>query len=108
MANLSNNKPHYLEIRERMKKDPENYLWDKLKWNDEDLAFYHSGQSKPKPITNRVNNFTNRVIKYATTKVMRLSDGFIYNSVNECIAGEKLSKSTIMRGLDKGIDYKRL
>jgi hypothetical protein len=89
-----------------MKKDPNNYLWDKLQWSDEDLAFYHSGKTKPKFMP--VNNFKNRVIKYATTKVIRLSDGFIYNSVNECIAGEKLSKSTIMRALDKGIDYKRL
>jgi tryptophan synthase alpha subunit len=89
-----------------MKKDPNNYLWDKLQWSEEDLAFYHSGKSKPRVLPTNIlpKNTGEKLFK----KVMRMSDGFIYNSVNECIAGEKLSKSTIMRGLNKGIDYKRL
>lgn len=106
MAHLSNNRPHYTELRERMKKDPNNYLWDKLQWSEEDLAFYHSGQSRDKEIVKEKIKKVRGEEKFK--KVMRLSDGFIYNSVNECVSGEKLSRSTIMRSLRVGIDYKRL
>lgn len=106
MAHSLNNKPHYLEIRERMKKDPDNYLWDKLKWNDEDLAFYNSGQSKPSEI--KKADFSKRPVSKPFKKVMRMSDGFIYNSVNECIAGEPLGKKAIHKRLNEGIEYKRL
>ena len=104
--NSMNNRPHYTELRERMKKDPNNYLWDKLQWSEEDLAFYHSGQSREKEVVKEKPKKVRGEEKFK--KVMRLSDGFIYKSVNATIEGEKLSKATILRRLNKGIDYKRL
>lgn len=98
MGHSLNNKPHYLEIRERMKKDPDNYLWDKLKWSDEDLAFYN----KSKTI-----EVKKRKVK-SGLKVMRVSDGKIYDSVKLCREDNGFYSDQMIDKLNNGIEYKRL
>lgn len=98
MANSLNNRPHYLEIRERMKKDPNNYLWDKLKWNDEDLSFYNKGKTI---------EVKKRKVK-SGLKVMRVSDGKIYDSVKLCRDDNGFYSDQMIDKLNNGIEFKRL
>jgi hypothetical protein len=87
-------KPKPNIIREKMIKYPDCYLWDKSVWTKEDNLYFNQRLNIPE------NRFK--------IKVIRLSDGFIYESVKECLNQNNFCKKTMYKKLNNEIEFKRL
>lgn len=93
-------------IRTQMIKHPLHELWNKSrnKWSDKDRADFNELEKgvievKEKQKPNRI---------YTTTKVLRTSDGMIFNSVTECIKLNGFHTVEMQRLLNENIEFKRI
>lgn len=77
-----------------MIKYPKVYLWDKSNWTKEDILFFKQ----------RLNIPTNRF----KIKVLRVRDGFVYESIKKCMLNNKFCKKTMFKKLKIGDEFKRV
>lgn len=80
-------------IRAKMIKYPKVYLWDKSNWTKEDLLKFK-----------KLNIPTNRF----KIKVLRVSDGFIYESIKKCMLENNFCKKTMFKKLKIGDEFQRV
>ena len=87
-------------LRQAMIKNPHHSLWDKPlnKWTDEDRKSFQNLEVKKKRNWTAVNS----------VKVVRVSDGFIYDSISECKRQNGFCKIIMDRKLKAGIEFKKL
>jgi hypothetical protein len=88
-------------IREKMIKHPDCYLWDKSVWSKEDKDYFE----KLKYV--KLLEVKKRKVK-SGIKVMRISDGKIYDSVKLCRDDNGFYSDQMIEKLNNGIEFKRL
>ena len=93
------------EIRELMRKHPNLDIWDKdfKSWNSEDLKEFED--AKLGIISDKISLIDARSFR---TKVVRISDGKIYQSVSECIREHGFYRDEMYKMLKEGIVFKRI
>jgi hypothetical protein len=102
MDQVGNNmKPNPSTIREKMIKYPDCYLWDKSVWSIEDKDYFQ----KLKDVN--LLEVKKRKVK-SGLKVMRISDGKIYDSVKLCRDENGFYSDQMIEKLNNGIEFKRL
>ena len=77
-----------------MIKYPKCYLWNKSIWNNKDLLYFKQRLNIPD------NKFK--------IKVIRVIDGFIYESIKLCMLKNKICKKTMYKKLKLEIEYRRI
>ena len=92
-----------LQVIEVLRNFPKSQLWniEIKKWNDEQkkqFEFLRTGIRYEKPIVT--------LRKPQKKKVVRISDGKIYDSIIDCANGNGVVYATISRHLKKEIKYK--
>lgn len=89
-----------LLIREAMIKNPHHTLWDKplSKWTEIDKQTFQNLEQKKKRNWKAVNS----------RKVIRISDGTIYDSISDCRRKNNLCKVIMDRKLKQGTEFKPL
>jgi hypothetical protein len=94
-------KPNPKLIREKMIKHPDCYLWDKSIWSKEDKDYFEK--------LSNVNllEVKKRKVK-SGLKVIRISDGKIYESVKLCRDENGFYSDQMIEKLNNGIEFKRL
>jgi aminopeptidase C len=94
-------KPNPNLIREKMIKHPDCYLWDKSIWTEEDNFFFRQ------LLESDDLKIKKRKVK-SGLKVMRISDGKIYDSVKLCRDENGFYSDQMIEKLNNGIEFKRL
>ena len=79
-------------LRSKMIKYPKCYLWNKSIWSNKDLLFFKQRLNIPD------NKFK--------IKVIRVIDGFIYESIKLCMLENKICKKTMYKKLKLEKEYK--
>ena len=77
-----------------MIKYPKCYLWNKSIWNKTDLLYFKQRLNIPD------NKFK--------IKVLRVIDGFIYESIKICMLENKICKKTMYKKLKLETEYRRI
>ncbi len=102
MAQAGNDmKPNPKKIREKMIKYPDCYLWDKSVWSREDKDCFE------KLLDINLLEVKKRKVK-SGLKVMRISDGKIYDSVKLCRDENGFYSDQMIEKLNNEIEFKRL
>lgn len=94
-------KPNYNLIHEKMIKHPDCYLWDKSVWSKEDNLYFEKLSNV------NILEVKKRKVK-SGLKVMRISDGKIYDSVKLCRDDNGFYSDQMIEKLNNGIAFKRL
>ena len=84
-------------IREAMIKNPHHSLWDKPlnRWSEIDKQTFQNLEQKSKRNWKAVNS----------KKVIRVSDGTIYDSISDCRRKNNLCKVIMDRKLKLGVEF---
>lgn len=92
-------------IRQQMIKNPSSELWnkDKNKWTKEEYQkFYDMEKGITMYIKDRGRNYGSNAIK-----VIRISDGFIYDSITDCQNENDINNTNMYQMLKEETKYKR-
>lgn len=93
------------DLTKAMRKVPSHKLWDKLlkNWDKKDYLEFE------KILNSDIDN-PNKKKRLAVNamKVIRVSDGFIYNSIEECRIENRFHKTKMREKLSEGNEFKKL
>lgn len=93
------------DLTAAMRKVPSHKLWDKLlaDWDKKDYLEFekilNSDVEKPDK---------KKRVAVNSMKVIRISDGFIYNSIEYCRLENRLNKTKMREKLSEGNEFKKL
>lgn len=94
------------EVMPTLRKFPQHSLWNYQvsKWTPEQIKeFGNLRDGKEKVVKRKMNR-----IAVNSVRIIRVSDGFVYNSISECEKLNGFHNVEMRNKIEKGIEFKRL
>jgi len=94
------------EVMPTLRKFPQHSLWNYQvsKWTAEQIKeFENLRDGKEKVVKRKMNR-----IAVNSVKIIRVSDGFVYNSISECEKLNGFHNVEMRNKIEEGIEFKRL
>lgn len=98
------------QVMSILRKYPNSPLWNYVvsKWTPEQISIFNNLKNGKLTIeTKKEVILKNKKIAKNAVKIIRISDGKIYNSISECKENEGLHDVAIRTKLKEGIEFKR-
>lgn len=93
------------DLTKAIRKVPSHKLWDKTlkNWDRKDYLEFEKILNSDIEKPNK-----NKRVAVNSMKVIRVSDGFIYNSIEECRLANRLNKTKMREKLSEGNEFKKV